>query len=295
MEDYLLYGEVSAAGNYTVHKGRKRNTTQFVGIHKFEKKWKDLVSESVRLLHTLNHQNILAFLEWYETSLHVWVVTELTNGGTLADLMDQDGPVPLASLGHFSFDLAAGLHYIHSRQLIHCDLQPSKILLDSNGLLKLSDFSLAQSTSAVRQWSPVALRHGAELYFQELTDSGQKPVEVAEMAVSARHTSIWTAPSPFYAAPEVVWEGKCSSASDLWSLGCVIWELATGCCPFLGTNAAELFHAIAHQQISLPRVETNTEEDVVINWQSVIDGLLTKSPQERMEWEGLMDAAQLHV
>ena len=294
MEDYLLCGEVSQSGNYSVHKGRKRKTIQFVGIQKFEKKWKDLVSESVRLLHTLKHPNILTFLEWYETSLHIWVVTELTDGGSLADIMDQDSPIPLPRLAQFALDLVTGLRYIHSQQLVHCDLQPSKILLDSSGLLKLSDFSMAQSISAASRWTPTALWQGAERCYQELTNSGQKQLDVVKLAVSARHMSTLTVPSPFYAAPELIWEGRCSSASDLWSLGCVFWELATGRCPFLGSNAAELLYAIAHQQVSLPCVETKTVEDVGVNWHAVVDGLLVKTPRERTDWEGLADLICLH-
>ena len=294
MEDYLLYGEVNQAGNYTVHKGRKRNTIQFVGIQKFDKKWRDLVSESVRLLHTLKHPNILRFLEWYETTLHIWVVTELTDGGSLADILDQDDTIPLSRLNQFTLDLVAGLHYIHSRQLVHCDLQPSKILLDSSGILKLSDFSMAQSADAATRWTSMALWQGAERCYQELTNSGQKAADVTKLAVSARHILTLTVPSPFYAAPELVWEGRCSIASDLWSLGCVIWELATGRCPFAGSNAAELLYAIAHHQVSLPCVEAKTVDDSATNWDSVVEGLLAKNPEKRMGWQRLMVLMGLH-
>ena len=83
----------------------------------------------VRLMYDFNHTNILKFREWYETSQHIWVITELGNGGTLADILEQDGYIPFLRVSDFLRDIVAGLHYLHSRKILYCDLQPSKVCL----------------------------------------------------------------------------------------------------------------------------------------------------------------------
>ena len=85
----------------------------------------------MRLVHSLDHVNILRFFEWYETSKHVWVITELANGGSLADILDQDGTIPFPNVTSFLVDIIAGLNYLHCRQIVYCDLQPSKVIITS--------------------------------------------------------------------------------------------------------------------------------------------------------------------
>ena len=86
----------------------------------------------VRLLSSLSHNNIIQFKEWYETTHHVWVITELTSGGSLADLLCQDGYIALQAVPGFVKDIAAGLRYIHSHDIIYCDLQPEKVVVISS-------------------------------------------------------------------------------------------------------------------------------------------------------------------
>ena len=81
----------------------------------------------VRLIVSLRHSNVLQFREWYETSQHVWVVTELASGGSLALVLEQDGRVALGNVPDFLSDIAAGLNYLHSKSIIYCDLQPQKV------------------------------------------------------------------------------------------------------------------------------------------------------------------------
>lgn len=70
---------------------------------------------------------MVKFLEWYETSNHLWVVTELVQGGTLADILDQDGFIPLGELAAFLVDIAAGLNFVHSAGILYCNLQPTNV------------------------------------------------------------------------------------------------------------------------------------------------------------------------
>ena len=79
------------------------------------------------LRHALQHRNVVQFLEWYETPQHVWVITELANGGTLADILAQDGCIATNQIAGFTQDISRGLEHIHSENIVYCDLQPCKV------------------------------------------------------------------------------------------------------------------------------------------------------------------------
>ena len=81
----------------------------------------------VCLMQGLDHAHVLVFHEWYETPKHIWMITELANGGTLADILEQDGYLPFPQVVDFMRDIASGLSYVHSRQIVYCDLQPHKV------------------------------------------------------------------------------------------------------------------------------------------------------------------------
>ena len=81
----------------------------------------------MRLLSTLHHENVLSFKEWYETARHIWVITELASGGSLAELLLCDGFVSLEHVPEFVKDITAGLNYVHSNNIIYCDLRPEKV------------------------------------------------------------------------------------------------------------------------------------------------------------------------
>ena len=79
------------------------------------------------MVQDLDHAHVLMFHEWYETPKHIWVITELANGGMLADILEQDSCLPFPQVVDFVRDIASGLSYVHSRQIVYCDLQPHKV------------------------------------------------------------------------------------------------------------------------------------------------------------------------
>lgn len=117
----------------------------------------------------------------------------------MASLIKQDGYLPETSVRMFSLDILAGLKYLHSMGLLHCDLRPSNILIDEYGILKISDFKYTRKIPK------------SSLHNQPMSSRG----------------------TPMHMAPELYSsEGVHSFASDFWSLGCVIFELRCGRHPF---------------------------------------------------------------
>lgn len=84
----------------------------------------------VKLLHALQHPNILTFHTWYETSKHVWLILEYCVGGDLGTLMGLDGRVGEPMVLQLAHDLASALQHVHASGHIHCDLRPANVLLD---------------------------------------------------------------------------------------------------------------------------------------------------------------------
>ncbi len=148
---------------------------------------------------------------WYETTNHLWLVMELCTGGDLMSLIAQDGRLPECTIQLFGKDLLSGLMYTHSKGIIYCDLKPSSILIDGSGTLKYADFGLA------------------------------KRVNVPQAANEAPQEKRGT---PFYMAPELFQDGVHSFGSDLYSLGCVLYELANGSPPYVESSISELMHAV---------------------------------------------------
>jgi len=140
--------------------------------------------------------------------------------------------------------------------IVYCDLKPSNVLLNEYSTLKLCDFGLSRKL--------VDLDQGAA---KELDVEGEEP-----KAKSG---------TPYYMAPELFTdEGVHSFQSDIWALGCVLYEMATGKPPFAASSLAELITEI--QEAPLVRVE---KFSVMFN--DLLTRLLEKDPCKRISWEHL--------
>lgn len=80
------------------------------------------------MTHDIEHENVVKFYEWYETSNHLWMVVELCNGGSLETLISQDSNLPESAVRSLGVQLVTGLHYIHSHSILFHDLCPSKVI-----------------------------------------------------------------------------------------------------------------------------------------------------------------------
>lgn len=117
--------------------------------------------------------------------------------------------LPEETVKKFGRDLAQGLYYLHANGIIYADLKPSNVLLNEYSNLKLCDFGLAKKIVDLIQADP----------------EGQKP----------------KSGTPYYMAPELFQDdGVYSFYSDIWALGCVLYELATGKPPFNATGLKDL-------------------------------------------------------
>eukprot|EP00250_Pteridium_aquilinum_P022940 c25934_g1_i1 orf=3-2966(-) len=251
MNQYHIYEAIGRGKHSTVYKGRKKKTIEYFAIKSVDKTQKSRVLQEVRTLHSLDHSNVLKFYAWYETSAHLWLVLEYCVGGDLLTLLRQDTRLPEESIHDFARDLVNALQFLHSKGVIYCDLKPSNILLDENGRLKLCDFGLARRLSDISKSS------------------------VQQLPQAKRGT-------PCYMAPELFQEGGVHSfASDLWALGCVMYECYAGRPPFVSNSFTQLVNSILSDPT--PCLQGNPSKEL----QDLVARLLTKDPAKRLQWSEL--------
>ncbi|CAK8530955.1 unnamed protein product [Lathyrus sativus] len=251
MNQYHIYEAIGRGRYSTVYKGRKKKTIEYFAIKSVDKSQKNKVLQEVRILHTLDHQNVLKFYSWYETSAHLWLVLEYCVGGDLLSILRQDIQLPEDSVNELAYDLVRALQYLHSNGIIYCDLKPSNILLDENGRTKLCDFGLARKLKEISK------------------------VPSSSLPQAKRGT-------PSYMAPELFEDGGVHSyASDFWALGCVLYECYAGRPPFVGKEFTHLVKSIISDPI--PPLPGNPSRPFV----NLINSLLVKDPAERIQWPEL--------
>lgn len=210
----------------------------------------------VRIFHNLKNRHILRFFNWYETRNHLWIIFEYCAGGDLFQLIEQDKNLPEDSIKKFGRDLAQGLYYLHANSIVYCDLKPSNVLLNEYSTLKLCDFGLSRKLVDLDGNNP-----------KEAEQDGDEP-----KAKSG---------TPYYMAPELFTDdGVHSFQSDVWALGCVLYEMATGKPPFAASSLQELIQEI--QECPLKPVDGFS-----VMFNDLLSRLLEKDPVKRISWEHL--------
>jgi eukaryotic-like serine/threonine-protein kinase len=202
----------------------------------------------------LQHPNILPIYDAGEENGHCYVVTEHVHGArTLAAYCRPDNLLRVDDVVELVFKCAKALHYAHSRGVIHRDIKPSNIMLTQSSDVRIIDFGIAL-----------------------VADSDISRIE-------------GIAGSPSYMSPEQVQSLELTNASDLYSLGAVMYELLTGNRPFRAGSLAKLLHQIVYA--TPPPIHT-LREDVPEELEVVVATAMQKDPKNRQK-SGLDLAAEL--
>jgi serine/threonine protein kinase/Flp pilus assembly protein TadD len=192
-------------------------------------------------LSSLNHPNICVIFEIEEHEGQPFIVMELLEGETLKEHL-HGKPLPTGELLEIGIQVADALEAAHARGIIHRDIKPANILLTKRRQAKVLDFGLAKLTAARPLNAPGS-------------DPGSPPDGEWEDTLTIEGAILGTW---FYMSPEQAKGTELDARTDIFSLGIVLYEMATGEKPFVGKTASETVDLILKQQPASPLTRNPT-------------------------------------
>lgn len=176
----------------------------------------DHLLKEPRLLARLNHQNIIGVMSAEKASDLFFVVMEYVDGESLESVLEREKILPHKLACQYTLQICDAVQYAHSQQVLHRDLRPANIMLSRNGMIKVGDFGVA------------AL---------------MEKVQFAKTVIG----------TPPYMSPEH-YQGKAIYASDVYSIGIVLYEMLTATVPYYDVNPAKIEQLILEGRCTPPKV-----------------------------------------
>lgn len=205
--------------------------------------WVSRARREARAIARIGHQNVVAVHDVIEDGNQVWIVMELLNPRSLADLLSEQQQLSVPHAARIGLQVLRGLTAAHEAGVLHRDMKPHNILFRSDGRALLMDFGIATFEGAVQ--------------------------------VTRTHEVIGTAQ---YLAPELLTRTAdqphpASAASDLWALGVTLYEMVEGRRPFNGENSYEIWIAVRDSPVPPMRYAGPLT--------ALVEALLQKDPGQR--------------
>jgi serine/threonine protein kinase/WD40 repeat protein len=202
-------------------------------------------AREVQIIAKLQHPHILPVYDFSDKGDLPYIVMAYMKGGTLADLIHREGPLPLAEAARLTEQIASGLDHAHQQGIVHRDFKPSNVLLDEHSNVYLADFGIARMADAVSQ----------------LTGSG-------------------IIGTPAYMAPEATQTNRVTSLVDIYALGITLFEMLTGQHPYPSETPVGVL--MAHAADPIPDI-CHYRPDLPAEIQEVINRAMAKNPADRYQ------------
>jgi serine/threonine-protein kinase len=207
----------------------------------------------------LSHSNILSIHDYGSTETLAYSVTEMLEGQTLRRRL-HEGPLSWRKVVEIGAALAEGLAAAHAKGIIHRDLKPENIFLTDDGRVKILDFGIAQ---LVRQENP------------------EPDIDPTQMPTAPMKTDPYSVVGTAgYMSPEQLRGEQVDATTDIFSLGTVLYEMATGHAAFIRKTVIDSLSAILAET---PDVHTASDRLIPFELARVIQRCIEKNPSERFQ------------
>ena len=243
---YVLTGRLGEGGMGEVYAARDLELSRAVAVKLIAVTPVETSSPLDRFTHearaasALNHPNIVTIYEVIHATSKVAIAMELVDGTAFRQLCGS--PLPVDRLLHLGEQVARALAAAHARGIVHCDIKPENLMVRQDGLVKVLDFGLARDLASVTSRS--ILPAGTLRYMSPEQSRGESP----------------------------------SAASDVFSLGIVFYELATGTHPF---GNGSIFNALRDLNQKEPDAPSSLNSFLPPHLDGLILKMLAKEPSER--------------
>ena len=258
-EVITLLGE---GGMGQVYRGRDPRLGRDIAIKVLPKEsWHDAEAKArfereARAVASLSHPNVIAVFDFGEEDGTFYVITELLEGNTLRERILESN-VPWRKAVEVGAEIAEGLAAAHARSIVHRDLKPENVFLTSDGRVKILDFGLAQT-------DPL------------LASRDEKVIPTTKGFQTHPGTALGTLG---YMAQEQLRREAVDGTADIFSLGCILFEMVTSKRPFQRPSGAATIAAILNEDIARDDLRDLVPFDV----QRIIEGCLEKNPSIRFQ------------
>jgi eukaryotic-like serine/threonine-protein kinase len=252
---YELEELVGTGGMSSVYKARDRLLERNVALKVLHPHYSDDAEyverfrREARSVAQLSHPHIVTVIDRGEDGGQQFIVFEFIDGENLKQLIGRIGPLPVRRAVELALEIADALAFAHDHDLVHRDVKPQNVLLTPDGDAKVTDFGIARSLDV-------------------------------EQGVTQTGTVLGTSN---YLSPEQASGKPVTPATDVYSLGVVLFELLTGEVPFPGEN----FVAVAMKHINEPPPDlTEKRPDVPLRLVAAVERALEKDPSRRFQSMG---------
>lgn len=248
---YEVIEQVGVGGMSHVYKAKDIKLGRYVAIkvlkdeYGIDEKFVSRFKVEARSAASLGHSNIVNIYDVGEEGRTHFIVMEYLEGETLKEHINNTGRLNNQDIMRIGLGIASALDHAHKNHIIHRDIKPQNIMLTPDGKVKVMDFGIARVA----------------------TDS---TIEISENTTGSVH----------YIAPEQARGGYQDHRSDIYSLGIIIYEMATGTVPFDGDSAVN----VALQQIHEPLPDPSVlNENIDANIVRIIEKATTKKTRDRYQ------------
>jgi beta-lactam-binding protein with PASTA domain/predicted Ser/Thr protein kinase len=254
---YQVVRKLGAGGMANVYLAEDQELGRRVAIkilndrHAGDEQFVERFRREAKNAAALSHSNIVSIYDRGEAEGTYYIAMEYLDGRSLKELIVQRGPAPITVSVEYARQILSALRFAHRHGIVHRDIKPHNVLVDSDGRVKVTDFGIA--------------RAGAS----QMTEAG---------------SIVGTAQ---YLSPEQARGTDVDQRSDLYSLGIVLYELLTGMLPFNGDTPVEI--AMKHLS-TIPEAPSAKRPEIPRDLDLIVTRALAKDPDDRYQSADEMDA-----